>query len=453
MPSRDPTRFIYLLAGALISREWTAANLKAVLRQASADRPLRAPKFIEKILAKFPSAPSYNDLAAFLRADPSLTRAFSRAALQASASPRPRKPKMEDPPPRLTSINIPNLPTPAALAQCFGINIDRLLWRADVTGRNRKHPPGPLRTYRYRWIPRRNGPPRLLEIPKVALKQMQRKILAEILNQIPAHPAAHGFRPGRSILTNAAPHCGKSIVLRFDLADFFPSVTSARVFRIFRTIGYPSPVARLLMGVCTTSLPADVWDARPGARLGSDFHARQRLITRHLPQGAPTSPALANLAATRLDRRLSGLAATASAIYTRYADDLIFSGDDTLARSRKRFATHVALIATDEGFTLNHRKTRMMRPGVRQHVTGVVVNIHPNLPRAEFDRLKAILTNCARQGPASQNRQNLPDFRAHLVGKLAHVASIHSARGEKLRTLFNQIDWAEKSDEQANADN
>jgi retron-type reverse transcriptase len=281
----------------------------------------------------------------------------------------------------------------------------------------------------------------LLEIPKVAVKRAQRRILAIILDAVPVHPAAHGFCQSRSIVTNAAAHCGKPIVLRFDLTDFFPSITSARVFRIFRTIGYSNDVSRILTGLCTTSLPADVWDQRPSARPGADFLIRQRLITRHLPQGAPTSPALANLAAHRLDRRLAALAKSAGAVYTRYADDITFSGDANLARSRKRFADQVALIASEEGFTLNFRKSRILRAGTRQHVTGVVVNVHPNIPRAEFDELKAILTNCIRHGPNSQNRAGAADFRVHLLGKVAHATSINAKRGEKLKGLFSRIVW------------
>lgn len=436
MPLRDRTRLIYSLAGALVSRKWSLADLKLSFKQFSVDQPLRIPKFIDRIFARFPAAPPFCDLVAFLRADAGLTRAMFRA----SFSPARRR-AMDTPPPLLQQIIIPKISTPAALAKWFRVSIERLLWRADITGRNRKHPPGPLRTYRYRWLPKPNAPPRLLEIPKRALKEMQRKILAEIVNPIPPHPAAHGFRPGRSILTNAAQHCSQSIVIRFDLTDFFRSITSARIFRIFRTIGYPTSIARLLTGLCTTKLPADVWDARPHARLGADFQARQRLITRHLPQGAPTSPALANLAATRLDRRLATLAGNIGANYTRYADDLIFSGGPSLARSRKRLATLVAVIADDEGFALNHRKTRMMRAGVRQQVTGLVVNAKPNIRRRDFDQLKAILTNCVRHGPATQNRENCADFRARLLGKIAHITSIHPTRGQKLHNIFEQIIW------------
>jgi hypothetical protein len=445
MPSLDRSRFIYSLAGAMTGGDWNEEALQTAVRRALEDHRVRAAKLVERILGKFAARPGFDLLVVFLREDVRLGRALSRASgarRDVKVRSFPRRPQAMEPPPlRLRAVDLPPLPTEGALARWFGIDPRHLHWLADVAGRNRKHPPGPLRPYRYRWIPRREGLPRLLEIPKMRLKGVQRKVLAEILDAIPVHPAAHGFCAGRSIVTNAAPHCGKRAVLRFDLVDFFPSVTSARVFRIFRTLGYPADVARMLMGLCTTSLPADVWESRPGARLGAEYLARQRLITRHLPQGAPTSPALANLAAARLDRRLAGLAAAAGAVYTRYADDLTFSGGDDLARARKRLAAHIAVIVGEEGFLLNHRKTRILRADVRQHITGVVVNVRPNIRRAEFDRLKAILTNCVRHGPASQNRGQAPDFRAYLGGKVAHVAAIHAGRGERLRGIFRKIRW------------
>ena len=449
MPPLDRSRFIYSLAGEWIGGDWSASAMKATFRGATMDWSFRAPKLIVRVRSLFAVKPDFNQLVALLQSDKGLARAIGCATVRNQPhkrSPSLRRPTMDRPPIGLVGIDIPKLATEAALAEWFGIEPQSLRWRADPAGRNRKHPPGPMRTYRYRWIPRRNGPPRLLEIPKAVLKQMQRKILADILDPIPVHPAAHGFRAGRSIVTNATAHCGKRIVLRFDLIDFFPSVSSARVFRIFRTLGYPTAVANLLMGLCTTTIPADVWDARPGARDGSDFLARQRLVSRHLPQGAPTSPALANLAAHRLDSRLAGLAKAAGAAYTRYADDITFSGGNDLARSRKRLETHIAVIAHEEGFALNHRKTRMMRAGVRQQVTGLVVNVRPNITRSEFDRIKASLTNCVRHGPASQNREKHPDFRAYLAGKIAHVASIHPARGKKLRSIFRQISWEIRGD-------
>jgi hypothetical protein len=232
-------------------------------------------------------------------------------------------------------------------------------------------------------------------------------------------------------LSYVAPHVGRRIVLRFDLRDFFASVSAARVQAIFRTAGFPGPVARLLTGLCTTRTPDEV-------------PAEPRWRVRHLPQGAPTSPALANLAAYRLDVRLSALAEKLGGSYTRYADDLAFSGDQRLERAARRLQILVAVIAAEEGFELNFRKSRFMRQGVRQQLAGVVVNARPNLRREVYDKLKAILHNCVRHGPASQNRAGHPDFRRHLLGRIAHATMLHPEREAKLRALFDCIVWLDQ---------
>ena len=186
----------------------------------------------------------------------------------------------------------------------------------------------------------------------------------------------------------------------------------------------------MLTGLCTNRVPSARLLA-PDLRDRFDWIGRQRYRERHLPQGAPTSPALANLSAFRFDMRLAALARSLGATYTRYADDLAFSGGGTLARDVERLQIRVAAIALEEGFALQLRKTRVMRRGTRQQLAGVVVNRHPNLARDAFDLLKAILTNCIRSGPASQNRDAHPDFRAHLAGRVAHAAALNAARGAK----------------------
>src|SRR5262249_3413465 len=153
------------------------------------------------------------------------------------------------------------------------------------------------------------------------------------------------------------PHCGRSIVLRFDLRDFFPSVPSSRVHALFSTAGYPADVARLLTGLCTNVVPADVWRTPPGAQR-PPWAEQKRSRTPPRAQGAPTSPALANLCAYRLDRRLAGLAQRLGAAYTRYADDLAFSGDAELERTARRFQVQVCRIALEEGFEVHTRKSR-----------------------------------------------------------------------------------------------
>ena len=128
-------------------------------------------------------------------------------------------------------------------------------------------------------------------------------------------------------------------------------------------------------------------------------------------------------------------------MYTRYADDLGFSGDRELEKHVERFATHVAAVLLEEGFVVNFRKTRVMRQGVRQQLVGLVANQRMNVMRVDFDRLKATLTNCVRQGPASQNRESHPHFRLHLEGRVAFVESINRQKGQRLRAIFEQIRW------------
>src|SRR5258708_38772547 len=147
-----------------------------------------------------------------------------------------------------------------------------------------------------------------------------------------------------------------------DLQDFFPSFRAARIQTFFRTLGYPESIADLLGGICTNATPRRMW-----RNLSHDFdpsrmqEARVLYSRPHLPQGAPTSPALANLCTYRVDCRLAGLAKCVGAEYTRYADDLAFSGREALERRIKRLSTHVAAILLGECFAVNHRKTRIMR--------------------------------------------------------------------------------------------
>jgi RNA-directed DNA polymerase len=180
--------------------------------------------------------------------------------------------------------------------------------------------------------------------------------------------------------------------------------------------------------------------ADPGFRL--TWIERKQLEVPHLPQGAPTSPALSNLCALHLDLRLDALAESVGANYTRYVDDLAFSGGDPVRRRVARLGLSVAAIAREEGFDVNHRKTRVMHRAHRQTLTGIVVNEKPNIRRDEFDRLKAILTNCAIHGTASQNRDSHADFRAHLIGRIGYVMTVNALRGAKLRSIFERIDWS-----------
>jgi hypothetical protein len=336
-----------------------------------------------------------------------------------------------------TRIGVPQLATESALAAWLGVTLPDLLAFADLRGFHARAPLGPRHHYRYRWLAKRSGSKRLIEAPKEMLRDLQQRILHEILDRVPAHEAAHGFVRGRSVLTYAGPHCAKDLVIRMDLRDFFPSVSAARVAAIFRAVGYPGGAAWLLTGLVTTRAPEEVLH---GASL--EPAAVDRLRRRHLPQGAPTSPALANLCAFGLDVRLAALARSLEASYTRYADDLAFSGDEGFRRRAEGMRILVCRIAAEEGFAVRWEKNRWMRPAERQRLGGLVVNERPRPSRAEFDRLKATLTNCVRHGPLEQNRDGHADYRAHLQGRVAWFEHADPARGARLRALLERISWS-----------
>jgi hypothetical protein len=172
-----------------------------------------------------------------------------------------------------------------------------------------------------------------------------------------------------------------------------------------------------------------------------DWITRKRLQSPQLPQGAPTSPALANLCAFNLDLRLQAAAESLDAATHAMPTTSCFSGDRQFGRAAGGFITLVGTIALEEGFAINFRKTRVMSRGACQSVNGIVVNEKMNIPRSERDRLKALLHNCVRHGPSSQNRANLADFRAHLMGRLAHVKMITPLHGQRMERLFQQINW------------
>jgi len=324
------------------------------------------------------------------------------------------------------------LATLGDLQEFLGLGPDAgaLAWFADARGWERTVADEALRHYRYRWSPKAAGGRRLIEEPKGTLKHFQRRILHDILDRIPPHDAAHGFRRHRSVLTNAEAHAGRAAVLRFDLESFFAGVGAGRIFGLFRTAGYPEPVAHALTALTTNVVPRSVWRAGPT----SDHLLGRRLATPHLPQGAPTSPALANLVAFGLDRRLSGLARSIGAHYTRYADDLTFSGSHGVWRRAPELTRLVTAIVAEEGFRVRADKTSRRAAGERQLVTGLVVNVRPNVDRRDYDRLKAAVHNAARTGGAGEDRDRL----AGRIGWLEHV---HPGHGAKVRAGFDRIVW------------
>lgn len=363
---------------------------------------------------------------------------FARACSE-QACPPPRRWLLRPPDelaPAPAGLQRPHWPTVGALARGLGMT-PAGLWRLTLPADWQRRRPLAQQHYRQALIPKRSGAGwRLLEVPEPHLRAVQRRLLVQLLNGLPPHEAAFGFAPGRSVVQHAALHAGQGRVLRLDLSDFFATVCAARVHALFKTLGYSTAVARALTALCTTAVP-EAW-LRAESRLS--WPQRQRLRDPHLPQGAPTSPALANLCAFGLDARLTGLAESFGARYSRYADDLVISGPATLPV--RQLTAWVAAIAADEGFTVNPRKTRSLGIAQRQSVCGIVVNERPNLARDEFDRLKATLHRCVVDGPSGQNREGHADWRAHLQGRVAWATQLNAAKAQKLKTLLDRIDWS-----------
>lgn len=332
------------------------------------------------------------------------------------------------------------------LATFLDLDHAGLAWFADPRRLARSAADPPLQHYRVSHRPAPSGAIRVLEAPKPRLKRMQRRLLDELAGLVPPHEAARGFRSGGSVRSYAAPHAGRPVVVRLDLESFFASVTVSRVYGIWRGAGFPEPVAHALAGLVTTVLPRSAWRAIPtpvdAGLLDAHWRLGRRLAAPHLPQGAPTSPAMANLAAFGLDVRLTALASSWGGRYTRYADDLAFSGDAGWGRGTSRLIDAVEGIVRDEGFRLNARKTEVMPRAGRQRLAGLVVNDRPRVARAEVDLLRAILHNCRRHGPSSQNRGDVPAWEAHLRGRIAWVAQHDAVRGARLQEVHDAIDWS-----------
>jgi len=331
-----------------------------------------------------------------------------------------------DPEARRQDNALPVLPNVTALAGALELSVSRLRWLVF----HREVDSG---THYHRWhVPKRDGGLRLISAPKPQLKAAQRWIARNITEHLPVHGAAHGFVPGRSTVTNAAVHTGARVVIKLDLKDFYPTITQPRVKGLLRKAGYGEQVATVLSMLCTEA-PREVIELR-----GQPRHVA--IGPRSLPQGAPTSPSITNALCLRLDRRMQGLGRTMGFRYSRYADDLTFSWHDDAEAPVGKLLFRVRSIITSEGFTVHPSKTRIMRSGRRQKVTGLVVNTTgtegsdapapgPRVPRALRRKLRAALHNRARG-------KGGPESLDHLHGFAAYVHMTDPAHG---RPLLQQV--------------
>jgi len=251
--------------------------------------------------------------------------------------------------------------------------------------------------YKYYKIPKKNGKFREIDNPSKELKEMQRHILDNILNHISLHECAHGGTEGRSAYTNARLHVGAECVVCLDIKDFFPSISTKKVAsELKRYVRTPYAIAELIT------------------------------YKDRIPQGAPTSPCMANIVCIRLDRKLNALARKHDAIYTRYFDDLTFS-----TKTNKQLPKIIGMAHSyvkKEGFDLNYEKNRIMRRGSKMVVTSLTVNEKLNVPRKRVRNFRAEVHQSITQGTVGEYDAELP----RLVGFNSFIMGANKKKGKQL---------------------
>jgi retron-type reverse transcriptase len=326
---------------------------------------------------------------------------------------------------RIAENDIPAIESPDELAEALGLSIRELRWLT-----YHREAATTLHYTRFT-IPKRNGDERAIWAPLPKLKAAQGWLLRQIVERLPVHGAAHGFVPGRSIYTNARRHIDSRIVLKMDVQDFFPTVTMPRVKGVFRHAGYREQIATLMALICTEA-PREIVEYK-------DKRYYVALGPRCLPQGSPASPAITNTLCLRLDRRLTGLAQTYGWRYTRYADDLTFSlpADADGKPDLGKMIGLIHKITHDEGFQIHSDKTRVLRRGTRQSVTGLVVNgdAEPRVPRELRRKLRAIRHNLEHGADFERDDENLDT----MLGYAAFVYMTDRELGSSMLDAFRQL--------------
>lgn len=332
-------------------------------------------------------------------------------------------------PAKLARFALPRLETPAQIAEAMGLSVPQLrfLAFARVTST--------VSHYVRFEIAKRTGGTRRISAPLPRLKAAQRWLLDHVLDKVALHDAAHGFRKQRSIVSNARPHVGADLVINVDLKDFFPTLDYRRIRGAFRGLGY-GEAAATIFALLTSEPEIDEVELD-----GQTFYVASGART--LPQGAPTSPAITNIVCRRLDARLAGAAAKHGFTYTRYADDLTFSGPT--AADPGAMLSAIRMITAAEGFAEHPRKTRVLRPGARQEVTGVVVNDKLGVDRATIRKFRALLFQIGKDGPAGKRWGASDDLFASAIGYANYVRMVDPVKGAPLharaKALAAQHGW------------
>ncbi|MBD1373149.1 RNA-directed DNA polymerase [Hazenella sp. IB182357] len=326
---------------------------------------------------------------------------------------------------RLNKLGLPVLTSSKQIATQIGLSLSELKWL--TYHRNT----ATISHYHHFTIPKKNGEKRVISSPKPLLRIAQSWIKEAILDHIDVSPHALGFLPQKNIMDNARPHVKKDLIAKMDLKDFFPTITFWRVRGLFQSFGYSEAISTLLALVCTEPPRKKVSFA------GKVYHVA--LGERQLPQGACTSPALTNIICRRLDSRMNGLADSLNMTYTRYADDLTFSGTKVKNHHIRTLLSKSRSIITFEGFHINEEKTRILRATQRQKVTGIVVNKKLNISRQELRSFRALLHNVKRSGLVEENRDQHPYFWGYIIGYAGYIRMVRPDLTQRIASELIEI--------------
>jgi RNA-directed DNA polymerase len=331
---------------------------------------------------------------------------------------------------RLQQHNLPNFTTVASLAKAMNITVNKLRFLAY----DRKT--SEVTHYVHFKMAKKSGGFRLISAPMPELKSAQHWILENILSKIKVHEAAHGFLPEKNIVSNAKPHIGAKVIVNVDLKDFFPSISYRRVKGMFQTYGFSEAIATVFALICTAPTVEEV-----------EIDNKTYFVAigeRHLPQGSPASPWVSNIITKRLDKGLSKIAENLGFKYTRYADDLTFSSENKDAEVAKLLG-QLRYIVDAQGFTVNESKTKILRSGRQQEVTGVVVNEKLSIDRKELRKFRAVLHQAESKGLEELTWGNSPDLVASLRGYANFVFMVDKQKGyvfqQQVRRIAEKYDW------------
>ncbi|MBB5217188.1 reverse transcriptase family protein [Parapusillimonas granuli] len=315
----------------------------------------------------------------------------------------------------------------------------------DIIARNTGHPP-----YRSFRITKRSGGLRVISVPSPQLMKVQSWLTTHVLNKVQPHPTSYAFSPGSSIADCARQHAGATWLVKIDIADFFGSITEIQVFRVFQMLGYNKLVSFELARLCTI-LPIvsakhklKPWKTK-FPRKPIDYYSEQ-LIGR-LPQGAPTSPMLANLAMRDIDEELQHLADSLKLVYTRYSDDITFSTKGKFSRTAaSAVIKQTTAILKRRGLFPNRAKTAVIHPGARKIVLGLLVDQEqPRLSRKFRDRLRQHLYYLETRGITAhleaRGFDSAGGLYRHLRGLIDYANMVDQPYAQKQLLRLQALPW------------